>query len=574
MTTYSNISSRMSQPWFMKGREYRRDGVPVYIVDGKGWPAKAIDGDDAWALFCASADGDLEKARRLIDGDHNLVHAQIWYAKPIDVAMREGHLEIMKLMLDADEQRWLFDHTWEWRYVTTENEMRRRGFDELVEYRKSWKASLAPNCRSEFDGLQELIKGDKATSWKEEEASRAKVLAAVDADRTLLQATNRRGLTLLHVALEAQNLVLVTALLERGAPLEAKTIHGWSPMDYAVDRFPAAIPLLLHRGVEPTLDAMIARGLTDDLRARLEADASDINKLRIGDKTSLTFATRLEKTEIVKMLLEFGADPNRPIPNAAHGDSLYVATANWRHDIMRLLLEAGANPNADLDSTGTPLSTLVDHKKWGNHPAREAYNLLIEYGAVDPDEIDFAKLPQEIVEQVHPVHWMESVEEIEKWAKHYGPERLKDLWWGLGPHSRPDREAMEALVRHGHDVNRPDWWGRTLLQAEAAAGNLDRAKMLLDLGADLHAIDVQSHTNALGYAARQGRVEMVEFFLEQGADKNPDVPTWGKPLTYAKDFLEDHATRYSEKENDQSRLNGHRTNQPASAYEEIIQLVS
>ena len=201
----------------MKGREYRRDGVPEYVVDGSSWPPKAVNGDDAWALFCASADGDLDQARRLIEGDPNLVHAQIWYAKPIDVAMREGHLEIMKLMLDADEQRWLFDHTREWCYRTTESELQRRGFEELVEYRNSWKTSLAPNYRPEFERLRELLKGDKATSWKEEELSNAKVLAAVDADRTLLQATGRRGLTLLHVAIEAQNLVIVTALLGKGS---------------------------------------------------------------------------------------------------------------------------------------------------------------------------------------------------------------------------------------------------------------------------------------------------------------------------------------------------------------------
>ena len=241
---------------------------------------------------------------------------------------------------------------------------------------------------------------------------------------------------------------------------------------------------------------------------------------------------------------------------------------------MRLLLEAGADPNAELDSTGCCLSTLVDHKKWGNHPAREAYDLLIEYGAVDPDEVDFSKHPQEVVEQVFPIHWIEHVDDVEKWAKHYGTERLKNLWWGLGPHSRPGRKTMKALIRHGHDVNRTDWWGRTLLQAEAAEGNLDRAKMLLEFGADLHSIDVQSHTNALGYAARNGRVELVKFFLAQGADKNPDVPEWAKPLTYAKHYLEDHTTRYSEQAHDQSRLNGHRTNQPKSAYEEIIHLLS
>ena len=553
----------MSQPWFMQGREFRRDGV-------------AVDGDDAWALFCASADGDLDRARRLIDGDPNLVHAQIWYAKPIDVAMREGHLEIMKVMLDADEQRWFFDHTWDWCYITTVHEMRRRGFEELVDHLQHWKAGLAPNYRPEFDALQELVQGAQATTWSEEESANAEVLAAVDADPNLLPTTNRRGLTLLHVALEAQNLVLVAALLERGAPLDAETVHGWTPMDYAAHYFPAAIPLLLHRGGAATLSALIARGLEGDLRAWLEADASGVNDLGVGDQPPLTVAARLRKTNIVKMLLEFGADPNRPIPNGAHGDALFIATENWRHDVMRLLLEAGANPNAELDSTGCCLSTLVDHQKWGNHPAREAYDLLIEYGAIDleSDVELFRTQSLEVVDLVYPSHWINSVEVVEAWAENFGDERLKNLWWGLGPHSRPDRKTMEALIRHGHDVSCTDWWGRTQLQAEAAEGDLDRAKMLLDLGADLHSIDVQSHTNALGYAARNGRVEMVKFLLEQGADQHPDVPEWAQPLRYAQDYLDDHATRYCEDAHDQSRLNGHRTDQPESAYEEVIRLLS
>ena len=239
-----------------------------------------------------------------------------------------------------------------------------------------------------------------------------------------------------------------------------------------------------------------------------------------------------------------------------------------------LLLEAGANPNAGLDSTGCCLSVLVDYRTLENHPAREAYDLLIKHGAVDLDLLDFDTHPQEIVEEVFPVHWIEDITTVEKWAKNYGTDRLKDLWWGLGPHGRADRKTMEALIGYGHDINRADWWGRTLLQADAAEGDLDRVKMLIDLGADPQWIDVQSRTNALGYAARQGRVEMVKFLLEQGVDKNPDVPDWGKPLRYAQDYLADHAVRFNEREHGQSRLNGHRTNEPTSSYEEIIQLLS
>ena len=48
---------------------------------------------------------------------------------------------------------------------------------------------------------------------------------------------------------------------------------------------------------------------------------------------------------------------------------------------------------------------------------------------------------------------MNSVEVVEAWAENFGNERLKNLWWGLGPHSRPGRDIMEAL--NGHRTNQP-----------------------------------------------------------------------------------------------------------------------
>ena len=113
----------------------------------------------------------------------------------------------------------------------------------------------------------------------------------------ILKATDERELTLTHIALAAQNIVLVTALLERGAPLDAKTVHGWTPMDYAAVSFSAALLLLLHRGVKPNLHALLTRGLAEDLRTRLETDASDINNLGIADANAPGIGHTPEQTE-------------------------------------------------------------------------------------------------------------------------------------------------------------------------------------------------------------------------------------------------------------------------------------
>ena len=85
----SKPSRRMSQPWDMRGRQWRRDGV-------------AVDGDQAWAMFCACADGDLDTVRRLYHADPNFVHAQIHYCKPIDFALRENHDDVVCFLLEQE----------------------------------------------------------------------------------------------------------------------------------------------------------------------------------------------------------------------------------------------------------------------------------------------------------------------------------------------------------------------------------------------------------------------------------------------------------------------------------------
>ena len=59
-----------------------------------------VNGHQAWALFCASGVGDLERVRALLDRDSALVNAQYWYQFLIHMAVREGRAEMLQFLLE------------------------------------------------------------------------------------------------------------------------------------------------------------------------------------------------------------------------------------------------------------------------------------------------------------------------------------------------------------------------------------------------------------------------------------------------------------------------------------------
>src|SRR4051794_17521765 len=59
------------------------------------------EGRDIWDTLVASAQGDLVSLQRLIDTDPTLSRAEFWYTPAIHFAVREGHIEAVRLLLDA-----------------------------------------------------------------------------------------------------------------------------------------------------------------------------------------------------------------------------------------------------------------------------------------------------------------------------------------------------------------------------------------------------------------------------------------------------------------------------------------
>ena len=85
------------------------------------------------------------------------------------------------------------------------------------------------------------------------------------------------------------------------------------------------------------------------------------------------------------------------------------------------------------------------------------------------------------------------------------------------------RPVLERLIRAGFNPSRPDWLGRTALHHYARRGDVPNARLMLEHGADIDAIDDQYHGTPLAWAAREGHEDMVRHLLEHGAD--PELPS-------------------------------------------------
>jgi ankyrin repeat protein len=79
-------------------------------------------------------------------------------------------------------------------------------------------------------------------------------------------------------------------------------------------------------------------------------------------------------------------------------------------------------------------------------------------------------------------------------------------------------DVAKVLIQNGADVNAIDGGKRTALHC-AAVYNRDVAKVLIQNGADVNAVQKNKWT-ALFFAAQEGHVDVVKVLIQNGADVN------------------------------------------------------
>jgi ankyrin repeat protein len=140
----------------------------------------------------------------------------------------------------------------------------------------------------------------------------------------------------LHVAAEKCNLEILDCLIKAGADLNAQDYDGASP---------------LVRTVISEKTKLVPLWAEECRRANVKG-GSDVNGSNFERSLSLLQDSLLqEKFQIVKRLIEGGADVNLCTDVDLSTSSLHMAAQSSNREIMDCLIEAGANLNV-LDSDG------------------------------------------------------------------------------------------------------------------------------------------------------------------------------------------------------------------------------
>jgi len=197
----------------------------------------------------------------------------------------------------------------------------------------------------------------------------------------------------------------------------------------------------------------VNRGDYTNVKKNIDKGAN-VNAINLWGNTALMEASSNGHTEIVKLLIEQGADVNAQ-PKLNGITALMLASSNGHTEIAKLLIKAGADVNAQ-SKHGTALI-----KAW-----QEGYT-------------EIAKL---LIEEGADVNVMTIIE-----VRSFG-----------------FREDYEPTG------------GYTALICSSEYGHTEIVKLLIEAGADVNARQWDDAT-ALTYASREGHTEIVNLLIKAGA---------------------------------------------------------
>ncbi len=506
-------------------------------------------GKDLWAMICAAATGDINTLQSLLDKDPALIRSHYDYRNAILFAVQENQVAAVRFLLSRGANPISSGTNDTLLNIATD-----RGYTEIQ--------LLLETAIAGDNGVTE---GGNIIAETIQSRDIAAVKKLLDEKPLLVHAKDANSNQPIHWAVMTRQPDVIDELLARGADINAKRADGARPVqlingDYGYRGWTKDFPItprqvldhLREKGAYIDICTACAIGDIDRVRQLLDEDATLANRVSdyvtyyIGAGAPIKNAAARGHIEIVKLLLERGADPNLPEEHIApRGHALHSAVVNGHIEVVKLLLEHGAYPNVPIESSADTLSAAIarDDKPMiellCSHGAARGVNLLAYYGDLREGAAVFAANPA-LANDAYALECAatEGHEPFVRLMLKYHPTLAKEVAVGVrsaGPdRSIKTRAIVEILFNHGMNANYIDWLGIRPMHRFAQRGDIENATIFLEHGADINAVDGEICTTPLGWAAKYGKKEMVMFLLKEGAKANAEgVPAWATPLQWA-----------------------------------------
>lgn len=543
-----------------------------------------VEGVNA-AAFCAAVHaGDVATVRRLAKMRPELVHVEAagFTGLPLHLAVLNRDAEMARVLMElgADARQGIWPH----RDATTAYTIaRERGYDDLVAIiergeaaRRRAASPAGATIDSKTDQINRSILRDRCEEAIKLLESDLSLVGACNVEQPINGLDCRRlaqGTTPLHMAAWKHNPEMVAWLLARGAPVDARDAHGQTPLDHAAtvagwsahgrdfsflensrldpSQFHDTVRLLRGRGAELTSRAAVAIGDVEAVR-RMHGEG------RLKSEELLSIAVKVNRIEMVSLLLDLGLDPNEPDKDDPHvaGAPLWFASMCGRYDIAELLITRGADVNAVLngnadalccaDTTGDEQmqALLLKHgaritvERVAGYKDRETARAILE-GRIPGTSLNVQE--PTLTDLAEQLLWSAGScdPEIVQMCLPYMNRKPDDSWWNYVLMHATLPESMKLVLDHGIDPDATGVGGHTTLHHLATATvddehRLTRATLLLDAGASLAKRDQLLKSTPLGWACRWGRIDLVELYLARNADPcEADAEPWATPLAWA-----------------------------------------
>jgi ankyrin repeat protein len=256
-----------------------------------------------------------------------------------------------------------------------------------------------------------------------------------------------------------------------------------------------------------TLFCSVAEAATDLQNAVEDGDLKLANRLLerganvsetsfFSRRTPIQMAAVYGNTDIVALLLEYGADPNSAPQGESFLTPLQHAISNDDLKTAKVLINGGANVNfARGKENETPLIEAIRLKR------TTMAQLLVESGA----DVNMA-----VIENQVPIHAAIAID---------------------------DAKLTAYLLEQGADPQRVSKSGWVAIHYAARRNRPDVVTALLKYGADINAHTANEiKATPLHIAIDRGSADFVEFLLDNGANINSKAMANLTPLEMAKSF--------------------------------------